>query len=142
MAVKFYQPSKSISNHHKLLLEKHLLEKHYAFLTVSVSRNLLICQGYCRPTELSTTYDYKIVYKIGNYPKVYCLNPIKYDDEIHMYLDNSLCLFYPKDFSWTNKSFLFNTILPWTHEWFVFYELYQITGKWHHPFVPHNKLLL
>jgi hypothetical protein len=76
----------------------------------------------------------------GERPKVYAINPkIPYNEDIHMYEDdNRLCLYYPKDFRWTEKVHLYNTIIPWTHEWFLFYELYKIYGKWMHPEVNHK----
>lgn len=142
MGVNKYIPLRQINSHHKLLVEKQLLEKHFAFLTVNLSGSQLVCKGYCQPSKTSITYQYKIKYEIGDVPRVFTVNPvINYEDDIHMYSsDNRLCLYYPRDYSWTENSHLFNTIMPWTHEWFVFYELYQITGKWHHPFVDHNKI--
>ena len=142
MRAKSFFPKKKVNDHQKALLEKHLLEKHFAFLKVSLTSNGLICKGYCQPTEYSITYNYKIIYSRSLYPKVYVTDPvIEYDDDIHMYYsDHSLCLFYPKDFSWTGDSHLYNTIIPWTHEWFLFYEKYQISGRWEHPFVPHKKI--
>lgn len=103
---------------------------------------MLLVHGFCQPSEFSVTYSYKVKLVPGKHPKVYVTDPvIVYDEEIHMYSDdNRLCLYYPKDFSWTSESRLFNTIIPWTHEWFVFYELYQITGKWQHPFVDHRRI--
>lgn len=142
MGAESFFPKKKVNDHQKALLEKHLLEKHFAFLKVSVSGDILTCDGYCQPTDYSITYRYRIHYEASQYPKVFVREPqIAYDDEIHMYSsDGSLCLFYPRDFSWTYDSHLYNTIVPWTHEWFLFYERYQISGKWEHPFVPHKKL--
>jgi len=122
-------------------MEKHLLTKHYSFLLVNIVGNKLKCMGSCKPSEFSITYDYEIRYTPGKSPKVYPINPkIAYHEDIHMHShDNSLCLFYPADFSWTNKSHLYNSIIPWTHEWFIFYELYQLYGNWLHPSVQHEK---
>ncbi len=139
MAVNFiptHKPDKG-----KILnLEKHLLEKNYNFLQVKTANGVLTCKGYCQPSDYSPIYYYKVKFDPNKYPKVYVTNPIiEYHDDIHMYKDDkSLCLHYPKDFSWTSNSRLYNTIIPWTHEWFLFYELYQIEGKWLHPFVNHK----
>lgn len=125
----------------RVLLEKHLLEKHFNFLKVITSKEMLLCIGFYQPTESSPIYKYRIEFIPRTRPKVYVLAPdIVYDDDIHMYRDGTLCLYYPNDFSWKEDSHLYNTIVPWTHEWFVFYELYLITGKWHHPFVEHKKI--
>ncbi len=103
----------------------------------------ITCMGKFQPSEHSTTYTYKVRLTIGKKPKVYSVLPkIKYHEDIHMYKhDNSLCLFYPGDLSWTTSSHLYNTIIPWTHEWYLFYELYQIYGVWMHPSVSHSGLI-
>jgi hypothetical protein len=121
--------------------EKSLLMKHYDFLDVRTNSGHLRCIGRCRPSELSVEYRYIVKFTPGSWPSVYAIDPIiEYNDDIHMYPeDNSLCLHYPNDFSWAKGSHLFNTIIPWTHEWFLFYELYKIYGKWLHPAVSHNK---
>jgi len=119
--------------------EKHLLQKHYAFLEIKTNGNTLFCKGYCQPSDYSIQYVYKLIYNPNQSPAVYTVNPkIPYNEEIHMYpQDNRLCLYYPKDYSWTSASHLYNTIIPWTHEWFLYYELFQICGKWMHPSVSH-----
>lgn len=102
---------------------------------------MLVCHGRCQPSEHSAIYEYKISYIPGRPPKVFVISPkIAYDDNIHMYRDGSLCLYYPKDYSWTATSNIYNTIIPWTHEWFIFYELYLLTGEWKHPFVDHKRI--
>lgn len=140
MEDKNFIPTKKMNDAWVLSLEKHLLIKHYCFLKVQIIGNNLKCVGDCKPSEHSTSYTYKIKFTPQRHPRVYVTNPIiQYCEDIHMYpQDNSLCLYYPKDFSWKNDSHLYNTIVPWTHEWFVFYELYKIYGKWFHPSVLHN----
>ncbi|MEO8400158.1 MAG: hypothetical protein ABI550_10175 [Ignavibacteriaceae bacterium] len=135
-----YIPKFSMNNTMLLFLEKHLLLKNYNFLEVKIIGNSLHCSGACQPSRCSIEYNYKVSYSPNKPPSVYPIYPkIKYNKEIHMYpQDDSLCLYYPYDFSWKSNSHLYNTIIPWTHEWFVFYELYLISGKWLHPSVPHS----
>jgi len=122
-------------------VEKHLLQKHYKFLQVSVSGTQLTCKGSCQPTPLSIVYEYKLKYTPGRPPSVYTASPkIPYHKDIHMYpQDSSLCLYYPGDASWNARSHLFDSVVPWAHEWFVFFELYQLTGEWKHPAVAHGQ---
>jgi len=124
----------------RLFWEKNLLSKNYDFLKTRIIGNTLYCTGTCTPSEYSIEYKYKIMYSQNCSPAVYIINPkIAYTKEIHMYpRDNRLCLYYPKDFSWTSSSHLYNTIIPWTHEWIVFYELYLIKGEWLYPAVSHE----
>lgn len=142
MAVKNFIPKYRLNPAHLLRLEMALLKKYYVFLTAKLVGGVLYVHGYCQPTEHSITYRYKIIYNPNDVPKVYVTEPqIAYNDDIHMYSDDHrLCLYYPRDYSWTAYSRLFDTIVPWTHKWFLYYEIYLITGKWEHPFVEHRKL--
>ncbi|HXB42371.1 MAG TPA: hypothetical protein VNZ49_17665 [Bacteroidia bacterium] len=120
--------------------EKALLLKHYSFLKCEIKGNVLYCYGSCQPAEGCVVYNYRIKYDPSTKPVVTVTSPlIVYNDDIHMYpSDNSLCLYHKSDLYWTSDTHLFNTIIPWTHEWFVFYELWKLTGRWLHPFVPHK----
>ena len=134
-----YIPKKGNFSRKKLLIEKLLIERNYDFCKVKLSPGKLECRGSCTPAGASQKYNYIITYIPGMVPKVMVTKPeIAYDEHIHMYKDdNSLCLYFPKDKSWTQRAWLFDTIIPWTHEWFLYYELYLITGIWHHPHVKH-----
>lgn len=123
-----------------IIREKRLLEMNYSFLNCTIQNKILIIKGQFQPTDISSVYFYKIKYDGEYSPKVYIEEPlIDYNDEIHMYpSDNRLCLYYPQDMPWNARlHHLFDTIIPWTHEWIIFYEKYLISGRWEHPFVPH-----
>lgn len=125
--------------------EKKTIEANYEFLKCSINKNHLKCKGVVKPTEMSREYEIEILYDGINSPKVLVVNPaIEYNDDIHMFpKDNSLCLYHSEtdNFYWDfRKHHLFDTIIPWTLEWFIFYELYLITGKWEHPFKPHKRI--
>lgn len=138
MVIRKFIPIATPNKGRQVAIEKHLLERHFSFLAVKINGDLLECSGRCQPSEHSPVYQYKINYTPGRPPKVFVVSPkIAYNEKIHMYSDGSLCLYYPKDYSWTPSSNLYNTIIPWTHEWFIFYELYLLTGEWMHPFVDH-----
>lgn len=121
-------------------LEKSLILKNYDFLKIEQKGATLFCYGEYQPSKFSIIYKYRIKYTPPNGPKVTVTEPkIKYSDDIHMYPnDNSLCLYHKTDLIWDTDYHLYDTIIPWTLEWFVFYELYLITGKWEHPYVPHT----
>lgn len=126
-----------------LVREKKLIELNYNFIKCNISKNKLTCFGSTKPTEYSETYDFKIIYDGLVSPKAYVVNPeVGYDENIHMYpQDNSLCLFHPEtdNFYWDSKKYhVYDTIIPWGLEWFIYYELYQITGKWEHPNIDHR----
>ena len=74
------------------------------------------------------------MYTPGQAPKVFVLNSdIEYRNHSHTHFypaDNSLCLYYPGDLQWFDKHYLHDKTISWLAECLVFYELYQITGKW------------
>lgn len=141
MAVKIYIPVKGIKKYLAIESEIRLLKVHFSFLKFQIKKNKLFCTGSFQPTIHSPVYRYRLEWEPGCNPKAFITSPqIEIDPEIHMYSDGSLCLYYPKDFIYNEKSHLYETIVPWAHEWFVFYELYQIKGRWLHPYVEHNKI--
>lgn len=126
-----------------LIREKKLIEANFDFIKCKIKNQKLICEGVCKPTGLSVNYKFSIAYDGRLSPKVNVIEPtIEYNDDIHMFpSDNNLCLYHSSDMIWDfRKHNIFNTIIPWTIEWFIFYELYLITGKWEHPFVSHKSI--
>lgn len=122
-------------------VEKRLIEQHYTAIQCKIKNGILYCYGEFKPVDTSSTYSYRIKYTAGRSPRVHVISPeIEYNDDIHMFpKDNSLCLYHKSDLTWSSTHHLFDTIIPWTHEWFLFYEIYMITGKWEHPYVSHKQ---
>ncbi|RTQ45077.1 hypothetical protein EJV47_26260 [Hymenobacter gummosus] len=122
--------------------EKQLVERHYPAFRCQLKRNALTCRGEVSSPGGEGTYHIKIDYTPGRPPKVFVLNPdIEYRHHAltHFYpADNSLCLYYPGDLAWSDKHHLYDKTIPWLAEWLVFYELYQITGRWEGPAVDHR----
>ena len=135
-------PQKGVNRFASAMLEKKLIEKHYECMRCTVSRDgLLKAKGCITPTDISETYEFIIEYLPYHKPVVNIERPrIEYSNDIHIYSDGSLCLYYLGDMRWDKALHIHNTIIPWTAEWILFYELYKITGKWEHPYVPHGKL--
>jgi len=80
----------------------------------------------------------KIEYRIGKHPRVWVTAPPVVENAPHLYKDGTLCLYYPKDRSWNKQSWIARTIMPWTAEWLLLYELWLETGKWWGLEAPHN----
>ena len=138
--VNKYLPKTKLNPHVIIQREKALVAKHYSFIECSTIGNILYCNGSTQPTPHSATYKFRIAYSPPSAPVVIVREPIIiYNENIHMYpKNNSLCLYHKDDFLWNSNKHLFDTIIPWTIEWFIYYELYTITGKWEHPFVSHK----
>ena len=140
---RFKSSGQNLSLRVILIREKKLIESNYDFLKCTIKQNKLICKGVVKPTEYSKEYSIRIDYDGINSPKVYVIEPeIEYSDDIHIYpKEGNLCLYHQEtdNFYWDyRKHNIFDTIIPWSLEWFIFYELYRITGKWEHPFKPHR----
>ena len=139
MAVNKFIPNSSTTDFIKLCLQRESVLKKYEFLKV-ISQNTkeIIFVGALQPNGCNS-YLIKIVCRANSSPKVFIKSPeIPYNSVIHMYSDKSLCLFYPKEMPWNNSKLIADTIIPWTVEWLIFYELWLETGKWLAPSVSHG----
>jgi hypothetical protein len=115
----------------KYLKERAAIESNYDFFNCRITSSGLICEGVFSLPETSNDYEVEIIYSHPIHPEVFVRKPkIEYRPEIHMYRNGSLCLYYPKDHSFTTKSMIYETIIPWTSEWLIFYELYKRKGEW------------
>lgn len=96
--------------------------------------NRVVWSGVLRPTSISESYLVTIDYKQNQLPSVRVLTPIievpreKYA-EVHLYADGSLCLHAEED--WNPGRPIANTIVLWTSEWLLYFELWKSTGHWH-----------
>lgn len=99
-------------------------------------------KGTLQPTDTSPRYTVKISYRFDNQfskaPRVWVLSPEIHPNAKHRYRDQSLCLYYPKDRSWTPYKFISETIVPWTSLWLLFYEIWLDTDHWYGSEVAHT----
>lgn len=123
-----------------LYLQKKSIEKQYCCFKCNIINHgaMLVCKGTLQPLDCIAPYHIKITQTAGNAPKVYVINPkIKCDPKIHIYKGGNLCLFYPAEFTWKSTTSVASYMIPWINEWIIYYELYQISGKWEGPESPH-----
>lgn len=110
------------------------LTRRFPDASCVVRRGELRWHGLIRPTPLSRTYTVLVTYKKGKRPKIRVLKPrLKSRGgkrPPHVYGAGDLCLYYPRSMEWDATMLLATTIIPWTSEWLVFYELWQGTGEW------------
>lgn len=102
----------------------------------------LAWKGKLRPSPLSIEYLIELNYEMGKMPKVFILYPLidfRKKKIPHTYSDNSLCLYYPLDKEWNPEKLLAKTIIPWTCEWLMHYEIWLITGRWNGGGIDHEK---
>jgi hypothetical protein len=147
MAVRrMYQPRRHQGprqfNYSFLHHEQKEIESHYNFvkckiITPNKRKRLLEVIGTYDQTGVA--YIYKILYDGYSAPTVRILSPTLMLDSPHIYKNGNLCLYYPKEQPWSNKTCkLFSHTIPWIHEWILFYEIWKISGVWEHPEVNHE----
>ena len=97
--------------------------------------------GCLQPGETSSVYRLRIHYRFAGRrsksPKVWAQSPTVSTDAPHRYADGSLCLYYPRERSWTPHKYISETIVPWAAMWLAFYEVWLVTGQWFGPEAPH-----
>jgi hypothetical protein len=89
--------------------------------------------GELQPAALSRTYRVRVTYELRAYPKVTVLSP-RLESRPgkslpHVFADGSLCLHLEDD--WNSGMLLVDTIVPWTSEWLIQYEIWKFTGEWY-----------
>lgn len=100
----------------------------------SIVRSCLHFTYKVKPSVFSNIFTVKIDYKISKKPRVKIIHPTlkipKIKMDIHMFSDNTLCLYYYKFKEWDKTMLLSQNIIPWTSEWLLNYEIWSVTGKW------------
>ena len=89
--------------------------------------------GDIQPTALSRVYTIQVAYQAGGVPAVKVLKPQlepRPDAKLpHLYDNGALCLYEAGE--WDPSMSIANTILPWTSEWLIHYEIWRATGVWY-----------
>jgi hypothetical protein len=133
-------PTNKADRYRKVVSEQALLRQQFPFLNSRISGLELTCRGRIQPTEQSPSYRIEIRYAPWDSPEVRVIDPkIKFTKGAHMYHNDTLCLFDWREQPWRKYWHLHETIVPWTAEWLVFYELWLLTGKWHGKSAAHEK---
>ncbi|MGH8543565.1 MAG: hypothetical protein ACREX3_08030 [Gammaproteobacteria bacterium] len=96
-------------------------------------------QGLFQPNPSSPGYLIYVVYRLWGIPRVFVLDPMLPTNAPHRWPDGSLCLFWPKNWRWTDDESIPATIMCWAALWLEHYEVWQELGVWlgpssHDPF--------
>lgn len=94
--------------------------------------------GTLKSSPIGDEYKVKLIYEVGNSPKVFVLEPslLKLADgetklpHVYDQKKQRLCLFYPDWKEWNSSKSIAQTVMVWTIEWLYHYELWLITGEW------------
>jgi hypothetical protein len=99
----------------------------------TVHRGVLRCTAVLQPTPASRRYNARLIYRHRRVPRVAIIDPPlalhpAATSLPHVYSNGDLCLYLPGQ--WKDSMLLVDTILPWTSQWLLYYELWLITGHW------------
>lgn len=122
-----------------LTLQASKLKSYFPNSKSSISLSTLYWKGILQPTFLSSKYLIRVIYKREKHPNVFVLDPnplvlpIGEKKLMHVYDTDKqhLCLYYKKAKEWDKTKFIADTIIPWTSEWLLHYEIWVSTGVWH-----------
>lgn len=109
------------------------LRTRFPDASIKLTQKLLDCRCTLQPSSASRTYRVRITYTGQTYPKVRVTAP-KLDSRPdkslpHVFNDRSLCLHLEDD--WAPEMLIADTIVPWTSEWLIHYEIWLFNGEWY-----------
>jgi hypothetical protein len=93
----------------------------------------LVCTVALQPTELSSVYSIQVRYEYGFRPATRVRDPVLHSrlgepGLPHVYTGDELCLNLPGE--WDSSMSIGHTIIPWTSEWLLYYEIWLSSGEW------------
>lgn len=113
---------------HQALALRHV----FPGTTAHIKSDCLTWSGKLQPTDAAHTYTVSLRASQGRVPTIIVTEPSLQPDEDgrlpHVYSDGSLCL--SRFGQWHPRMLYVDTVLPWTAEWLMFYELWLAVGLW------------
>lgn len=117
-----------------LSVEKALVESHFDWIDLHLDTHSKSLVG--RGKLKADKKEYKILLSYSpfyhqRYDRIYIDDTsIKFNNDIHLYRDGSLCLYHPVIDNYAHPVMPLVKMIPWISEWIVFYELWKIYGIW------------
>ena len=116
-----------------LVRESCLLDELFPQGRLMLRAGVLRWTGELQPSEISRSYSVEVQYDALRAPRVFVRRPRLTTDRDghlpHINRNGSLCLHEPGQ--WEPGHPIARTIVPWTCEWLLHYELWLATGEWH-----------
>ena len=126
-----------------LMIQAWHIQKRFPDFTYHVRNGLAVWRGYLQPRMTAPNYLIEVKYRLKDIPRVWVLSPSLHPDAVHLYAEQDLCLYWPKEWGWRGDQIIAETIIPWTGSWLYYYELWLDTGKWlgpsSHDYRPQSK---
>lgn len=115
-----------------LAIQAQALRGRFPGSKLSLRRTSMTWTACLHPTELSRKYTVQIRYHPPSLPQVKVLPQLATrpgEPLPHVYREGVLCLH--KAGEWSQDMLIADTIVPWTCEWLIHYEIWFATGQWH-----------
>lgn len=126
-----YLTRNNSEKYRKSVYEEMLVKRRFPGFDCRINGRRLVCRGKLKPTENSEEYRIEVSYTPWGSPDVKILSPkIEPKRELHFYKTGNLCLYDWREQPWQDRWHLADTVIPWTAEWLLYYEIYLLTGKW------------
>lgn len=112
---------------------RHIQEMRAAFpgFSYQLGRDQSVTwRGEFQPNPSSDSYRLKVVYGRWGPPKVFVVNPCLPLNAPHRWPDKSLCLYWHREWWWSDSESISQTIMPWTALWLEYYEIWKVIGTW------------
>jgi hypothetical protein len=111
-----------------ICVQVKFMKEYFPFLKVVYkSFNKVVWEGRMRPDLEMDEHLVRVEYILGRHPKVYV--PTWNKKFKHRFKDLSLCLYFKNRKNWRPMDLIAKTIIPWSSQWLMFNEFYNITGK-------------
>jgi hypothetical protein len=127
-----------------LLIQKVLVEKYFDWIDFYIDSKKKTLEGKGILKIGIKNYSVKISfspYYPFRYDRIFIDNKlIRYNDDIHVYTDLSLCLYHPIIDQPILKKIPLFQMISWIGEWIVFYEQWRKYGVWLGKEIKHRRL--
>lgn len=128
-----------------LIVQKALVEKYFDWLKLYIDTNSRTLKGNgflnVGKKHYSIQFSFSPFHSF-RYERIFIDNkPIKYNDNIHLYSDLSLCLYHPIIDQPVLKKIALYEMIPWIAEWIIFYEQWKKYGVWLGKEIKHKRLV-
>ena len=115
------------------------LKSQFPNAKVQFNRNKMTIKLLLQPTELSREYLCEFIVERSGRCTVWVsgdmkkLNAVDFPHKYKVDMKNKkvqVCLYHPSKDEWNPTHWLKDSLVPWTCEWLLFYELWLSTGEW------------
>ncbi|MBF9255629.1 hypothetical protein I2I11_20195 [Pontibacter sp. 172403-2] len=111
-------------------VQQIMVQQLFPGCKINVKNQILLVDFTIKDPDYKAEYHLQVQYISQSWFKVFVLKPkIIGSVAIHMYPDNSLCLYYPPDISLFRRLWVGKDLIPMAALWICHYEQWLINGN-------------